>query len=150
MIINILFILLNSRLWQNSILLYRLIITKNTFWPICCNPKHAKRMPEFLYHINSHAHSTEFRTKFTGLKFVMFITIPIYEAGAKPGRRLDTRRETLDNAEGAVSLSPSTNTRAKYCQPHRSRGEHAHNHRVTGTDNRSSMAPAVSFRADGG
>ena len=76
-IINILVILLNSRLWQHSILLYRLIITKNTFWPICCNQKHAKCMPEFLYHINSHAHSTEFRTNFTGLKFVMFITIPI-------------------------------------------------------------------------
>ena len=39
------------------------------------------------------------------------------------GRRLATRRKTPDNAEGAVSLIPSTNTRAKYCQPHRSRGE---------------------------
>ena len=53
-------------------------------------------------------------------------------------------RETPENAEGAVSVSPSTNTLAKYCQPHRSRREHAQNHRVTGTDNRSSMAPAAS------
>ena len=68
---------------------------------------------------------------------------------ATPGN--ETRRETPDNTEGAVSLSPSTDTRAKYCQPHRSRGEHAHNHRFTGKDSRSSMAPAASqFRADGG
>ena len=68
------------------------------------------------------------------------------EAGAKPGRRLDTRRENLDNAESAVSLSPSTNTRAKYCQPHRSRGEHAH---TTGSLGRTAEAawhrPPASF-----
>ena len=65
------------------------------------------------------------------------------------GRR-DTRatpgNETRDSRQcgGRRLLSPSTNTQAKYCQPHRSRGEHAHNHRVTGADNRSSMAPAAS------
>ena len=61
--------------------------------------------------------------------------------------------ETRDSRQcgGRRLLSPSTNTRAKYCQPHRSRVEHAHNHRVTGKDSRSSMTPAASqFRADGG
>ena len=52
------------------------------------------------------------------------------------GRRVTT------GATGEVS--PSTNSRAKYCQPHRSGGEHAQNHRGTGTDNRRSMAPAAS------
>ena len=71
------------------------------------------------------------------------------EAGTLTGRRLATRRETQDHCGGRRLLSPSTNTRSKYCQPHRSRGGHAHNHRVTGKDNRSSMAPAASqFRAD--
>ena len=73
------------------------------------------------------------------------------EAGTIPGRRLATRRETPDHCGGGHLQSPSTNTRSKYCQPYRSRGEHAHKYRFTGKDSRSSMAPAASqFRADGG
>ena len=54
----------------------------------------------------------------------------------------DERIKTI--AGGRRLLSPSTNTRAKYRQPHRSGGGHAHNQRDTGKDTRSSMALAAS------
>ena len=61
---------------------------------------------------------------------------------ATPGD--ETRRENQDHCRGRRLLSPSTNTRAKYRQPHRSGGGTPHNHRDTGKDNRSSMAPGAS------
>ena len=44
------------------------------------------------------------------------------EASTLPGRRLAKRRETQDHCGGRRLLSPSTNTRAKYRQPHMSGG----------------------------
>ena len=64
------------------------------------------------------------------------------------------RIEDLKNRAlgGHRFLSPSTNTRAKYCQPHRSGGEHDHNHHQdTGKVQQEKLDTGhQSVRADGG
>ena len=53
------------------------------------------------------------------------------------------RQGTQGHRGGCRLLSPSTYTRAKYRQPHRSGGQ-TPKHRDTGKDTRGSMAPAAS------
>ena len=77
MISNIVVLLFLSRLFKKSVILDHIIITENTCWSIDCNPKHQKLVPERLHHLNSHAHSEYFRTKYNGIKCHLLLTIPI-------------------------------------------------------------------------
>ena len=71
-------IVFNVRLCSHCVLFYFVIITKNTCWNIYFNPEYVELLSKCLYHINSHAHSAEFRTKFTGLDCGILLIIPMY------------------------------------------------------------------------
>ena len=67
--------------------------------------------------------------------------LPGPETEKKPhaGRRLSTRQETQDHRGGRRLLRPSTHTRSKYHQPHRS-GRQSIKHRDAGTWHRPSVS----------